>query len=556
MNEFERFEKALQAAEQAGDVAGAQALASQMRQMMKADFPGIDAPADPRVEASKMAAKGVGIPEAMTIGAGRGLDRIGAGIQQLAHLSRVTPPPGGGAMPPQHLQEQSKAALGDLATEQGEKDIAFSGLQKARPFATGIGEAAPYALAARLPMGLMGQSAAVGGVEASKYGTGEERMGRGILSGASNMVGGALGNAVGKAIAPVGREAISTSQRSALGSMDDIGVRPRMSEVTGSPFFARVEDWAARTPGGAGVMRKFAEGNQQAINRTAAQGIGETADELTPQVFAAANQRMGQVFEAIKGLGGKPIRVSSKVGDAADDILRQQKKMLPTQQDQNLINLANQAKTVATHRGRIDGETYQLIRSGLSEASFDASGSNKVLYGKLLSALDDAADSSLRAEGHTSLADALKTVRPQYANLKTLEKGAVAEAGNVSPARLASAMRSNNPASFREGRMQGNPLYEIAKMGEAFKPLQAGSPTYERTLMSNPISTSLSAMIANPAAKFVTSPAAQFYPRLVGEYPGAFGLLAQGANPAVRASSMGLLNNYANPMLLPLMMGD
>src|SRR5690606_38604069 len=141
---------------------------------------------------------------------------------------------------------------------------------------------------------------------------------------------------------------------------------------------------------------------------------------------------------------------------------------------------AQQAKTLAANKARIDGEAYQLIRSGLSEASFDASGTNRVLYGKLLEALDDSADASLRASGHAALADSLKTVRPQYGNLKVLEKGAVAEAGNVSPARVASTLRSKNPAAFREGRLEGNQLFDIARMGEAFKPLRAGSPTYER----------------------------------------------------------------------------
>jgi hypothetical protein len=300
-------------------------------------------------------------------------------------------------------------------------------------------------------------------------------------------------------------------------------------------------------------MRDFAASNQQAINRAAARGIGETADELTPGVFAAANQRMGGVFESIKNLGGRPIKVAQKVGSVADDILRQQRKMLPAQQDQALMGLANQAKALAANKGRLDGETYQLIRSGLSEASFDASGTNRVLYGKLLEALDDSADASLRSGGQAALADALKVVRPQYANLKTLEKGAVAEAGNVSPARLASAMRTKSPAAFREGRMQGNPLYDIAKIGEAFKPLQAGSPTFERTLMNSPISTSLAAGPAYAAARLTTSPAAQFYPRLVGEYPQAFGLLASPLERAIGVGGMGLLQPPISSALLPIM---
>lgn len=550
MSDLQRFERALKAAAAAGDVEGAKQLASQMRKMMLAQDPTLGQKPDMRAEAAKMAAKGTGVEETLAISAGRGMNKIGAGMEQLAHLSRTTPTYGAVQVPTDR-REESERRLIEMKGEEQEKDIAFSGLQKERPFTSAVGEAAPYA-AIPPSMGLLASSAAVGGLEASKYGTGKERMSRGILGAGANFVGGAAGNAVGGLLAPVAKGAVSGAQRKAMEGMDLMGVQPRMSEVTGSPFWARVEDWAARTPGGAGVMREFDSANKAAINAHAGRGIGEAGvTEMSPAVFGDAAKRMGGVFDEIKNLQGKPIRVGAGVASAADDILRQQGKMLPTQQDQNLISIANQAKALAANKGRIDGETYQLIRSGLSEASFDATGSNKVLYGKLLSALDDSADTSLRGVGNAALADALKAVRPQYGNLKLLEKGAVAEGGNVSPARLASAMRSQNPGAFREGKMAGNPLYDIAQMGEVFKPLQAGSPTYERTLMSNPVSTTLGAMASYPAAKIATSPIAQFYPRHIGSTPAA-GALAEIARSGTKAPAMALFQTAAGPMLLPI----
>jgi hypothetical protein len=550
MSDFQRFERALKAAAAAGDVDGARQLASQMRKMMLAQDPSLGVKADPRKEAAKMAAKGMGVGETLAVSAGRGMDKIGAGVEQLAQLTRTLPSYGASQVPGD-IQATAEKRLVEMKGEEQEKDIAFSGVQRERPFTSAVGEAAPYA-AIPASMGLLGSSAVVGGLEASKYGTGQERLSRGILGAGANMVGGAAGNAVGGLLAPVGKGAVSGAQRLALEGMDAMGVKSRMSQVTGSPFWSRIEDWAARTPGGAGVMREFGDANQSAINARAGQAIGESGvTEMSPAVFGDAAKRMGGVFDEIKSLGGRPIQVGSGVASAADDVLRQQKKMLPTQQDQNLISIANQAKALSANKGRIDGETYQLIRSGLSEASFDATGSNKVLYGKLLSALDDSADSSLRAGGKADLADALKTVRPQYGNLKLLEKGAVAEGGNVSPARLASAMRGQNPAAFREGRMAGNPLYDIAQMGENFKPLQAGSPTYERGLMSNPVSTILGAMGSYPAAKLATSQAAQFYPRHIGGTPAA-GALAELARSGAKAPAMALFQTAAGPMLLPI----
>jgi hypothetical protein len=522
-----RLEGALIAAHEAGDTEAARMLAGEIKGL--------------RTKGNASVASEVGQVDASLIAAGRTFSKIGQGVKQLTLGAAEK-------FGPKFVADAARSELGSQAVEEREKDAAYSELSSQRPYSTGIGEFLPYAAA---PGGILASSALTGGMEALKYGSANERANRGLLGAATTAAGGLLGKVAGAAIAPVRKGAVSETQRAALSSMNDIGVTPRLSQVTGSPFMSRVEDWAARTPGGIGTMREFAEKNTRAVNRTAAQGIGESADELTPAVFAAANQRMGQVFEAIKTLGGRPIEINARVGSAADEILRQQAKMIPAQQDAALTQLANQARALAANSGRIDGETYQLIRSGLSESAFDASGTNRMLYGKLLQALDDSADASLRASGQTALADALKTVRPQYANLKLLEKGAVAEAGNVSPAKLASVLRTQNPAAFREGRMQGNPLYEIAKQGEAFKPLQQGSQTYERTLLSNPLATAVGAGPAWLASKAATSPMLQAYPRYFGGTPTA-GLLAQGMQPAVRGASMGLLQH---PLagLLPVM---
>ncbi|MCV5968501.1 hypothetical protein, partial [Lactococcus petauri] len=61
---------------------------------------------------------------------------------------------------------------------------------------------------------------------------------------------------------------------------------------------------------------------------------------------------------------------------------------------------------------------------------------------------------------------AWETVRSQWGNWKTLTKGQVAEAGNVSPARVAAQLRAQGPG-FRTGS-QG-PLQDIGRIGEGIK---------------------------------------------------------------------------------------
>jgi len=540
-----QLENALEAAAKEGNVAAAREIAAEMKRMIQRVNPRAGAPVEPRIEGAKMAAQGVGTVEAMAIGAGRTLDKLGAGVQQIMQNPHNVPPfynIYGEQLEP--LQQSMREGQENLAQEQAEKDLTFSaGIRREAPIASAVGGALPY-LAVPGSMGVIPAASTVGLLEAAQYGTPEERAVRGAMGFGSAALGGYAGKQLGGLLFPSGPAKLSETQRSALKAGENLGIRPRLSQVTGNQFAARMEDMAARTPGGAGIMDDIAQANAKAVNRAAARTIGENADELTPSVFAAASKRLGGIFEDIKNLPGRPIQFTKDVGTAADDILRQQGKMIPQQQDQNLISLAKQAKSLAANKGRIDGESYQLLRSGLSEASFDASGTNRALYGKLLESIDDAAQQSLKASGHGKLAEGLLTARPQYGALKTLERGLTAEGGNVSPARLAQTLRTKSPKTMREGG--GGELFDIARYGESFKPLRQGSQTYERETASSVIDLLLKAPIAYTAAKATTSPLVTGYPSILAANP-SLALAAQQAGlltaPAVRAGSMGLLGS-------------
>lgn len=478
------------------------------------------------IAGGQSAAVGMGPLDAAAVAAGRTFSNIGAGVRQAGNWL--------GNRPSEPLRSEREA-----------QSDAYSAIREKHPFATAIGESAPY-LAIPPSAGLFGGAGIVGGIEASQYGSPEERGRRGLLGLGTALAGGAAGKFVGGALNPAGP--MTEVKKNALQSAMSIGYRPRLSETTGSPMMARIEDAAARIPGGAGVMQSQADANSRALTRAASKSIGENTDELGPSVMGAAADRMGKVFEGIKNLGKvnvngrqvNPIEIGGNVASVADDILRQQSKMIKGQKDEALVELANQAKTLANNKGRIDGETYQLVRSGLSEASYDASGTNRVLYGKLLNALDESADTSLRAIGQNVLADQLKTVRPQYGNKILLEKGATLEGGQVSPAKVASSMRTQNPAAFREGGMSKNPLYDVAMVGENLKPLRQGSQTFERETVLNPLSLALYSPLSYGAAQVATNPLLNRYVQFAGQSP-AMGLLSDISNPAVRAATMGYL---------------
>lgn len=494
-------------------------------------------------QASAMAAEGMGSLDSLAVAAGQGFDKTAMGLKELA-LKGVQ------RFAPQSFAAAAGQELQSLQADESVKDSAYAGLKANRPFVAGVGEKVVPMMASG-GMGIVPAAMTFAGSEFLKPGTMGERGTRAAIEGGGSLIGGYIGNKVGNAIAPVADKAMTAAQREALKVAEKIGYKPRLSEITGSPYLARLEDFAARTPGGAGVMDDFARANQEAVNRHAATSIGEKADELTSDVFARASDRIGGVFNKMQSLPGKPIAIGQNVAAAADDVLRTQGKMIPSQRDAELVKLANQAKLLATNNGKIDGETYKLIRSGLSEQSFEANGTNKVLYGELLKALDDSAEKSLEDIGETALAKAFREARPQYGNLKTLEKGAVAKGGDVSPSAVASALRTRSPSAFREGRMEGNPLYDIGVLGERLRPLQAGSPTYERAVTGDLLATLAKAGPAYAAAKLTTGSIPRGYAGLLASNPNASRLLAQPIATLADPSSRALGGLLAQRFLLP-----
>lgn len=447
----------------------------------------------------------------IAIGLGRLLDTSAAGLKQAAleTANKISP------------SEKLRQELANLYEEQSANTQAYKRYQQRFPLDTAIGEAAPYAF---MPGGPLGVGLKMGAMEGMRYGNPQERATNALVGLGSGFASGLIGNAVSGYVNPK----LSTMQRNALREGSEMGIQPRLSEVTQSPAVARYEDMAARIPGGAGVFEDFNKANTKAVNRAAAASMGQPADasgQVSDEVFASAKRDLGKVFDAIKSvgkvnIGGRlvnPIQLDSGVISAADDVIRTQAK-LGNRANQQIVDLAKQAKRMAGLRSRIDGEAYQLWHSDLTDASFSAYKANDSTSGKaykgLLTALDHAAESSLRRANLGGLADELKAVRPLYANYKLLLRGTVAEGGDVSPARVAQALRTLNPTAFRTGG--GGELSKLGRYAEAFPPLRAGSQTFERGVTADPIA---AAALGGPAygiAKATTSPAVTYIPRKLG----------------------------------------
>jgi hypothetical protein len=473
--------------------------------------------------------------------------------------------------------DEVKRIQGELdasSAEQASKDEAYAPLAESRPVSTALGGAVPYAM----PMGgvvrTAGISAGMGALEAEPG----ERLSRagtmGILGG-----GGALaGNLLHGAIAPgqrVQNQSLLTSPLSEvldrargftnpdasgqiLRNMERRGLQPRLSDINTTPgqnsLTRQTEDYLSRAPGSSGVMAEHAAKGQRVMNTEAAVSIGERSRNLSAETLADATQRIGHSFEQVRSLPGHPISLGPDVGQAAQEVLRQQ-SMRPISQNATLRQLATQLQTYSRHNGRLTGEAYNALRSDISAAANTAFREGNSAagngYNALLDAVDGAATASLNRAGHGELATALTTARGEYANLMSLERGrTVTAAGDVNPQALSGVMRQKYPRQYREGRMDDNPLFDIARYGETYPPLRAGSQTFERQAIQDiaeaPAAMATGAERAGPsmmglatapfnyaAAQYMTSPLARFLSRR--------GLLGQ----AELSTTGGVLSNIA-----------
>ena len=388
-----------------------------------------------------------GALKAGLISAGRATDQLVKGVQQAWHGATG-----------------NQKELDRLSAENADNEAAFKPLADAHPIATGIGGAAP-ALAAFPLTG--GTSLIKAGISAAmpsllSYGTPEERLKRGAMDGAFGATGAAAGKLVSRLLKPAGSAAPSVSNE-VLDAASRIGYKPTPAQITQSPFLGNLENFFSKNPGSSGAMQKLYQKNQTALNTAGARSMGETSADLGEGTFSAAKSRIGDEFTRLSTVT-KP-----QLGDDFLSALGQ-------------IDAANKARGPFLNKGvdglidkgldlaaqnNLSGKAYKEIRTELSNQAQTAfrggDATTGQAYKDVVKALDAAAKKSL-SEADQSAWD---VARKQWGAFKTLTKGNVAEAGDLSAARVAASVRRGGDG-LRTGAAQGD-LADIARIGEAFK---------------------------------------------------------------------------------------
>jgi hypothetical protein len=396
-------------------------------------------------------ADSTGFGEAMLIGTGRMADKLVQGVKQ--GYNQLT---------------GNKDALAAQKAEQDAADEQYGKLAKARPWATGLGEAVPLLAVPALGTvrATMGAAAIPGLVG---YGDTKEK-----LTNAAVGAGGAgVGMGVGKALGTLlSKPAVSESQQLARDAAGRLNVDLRADELSGN----RPLKWATTAlndlPISGTMAQRGERARETAINQAAARAMGQQADEITPRVFEAARQDTGATFGRILN----PLRVELDNTFRAEVKTIVGSKVMRELRDESVDALLAPFQNMPAGKVKVSGEWFQQNKTALDDAIRSAYTGNMPAKAKALEQFEKALDRAATRSMSTAEREAYTTAQRQWAALRLLETGNVVEAGKVAPGRLKEALRARYKDAYKEGRLDGE-LADIARLGETFKPLPQSGTT-------------------------------------------------------------------------------
>lgn len=363
----------------------------------------------------------------------------------------------------QYMQGDTAATIGGFAGDLGLLAAPGGAVGRTRGLAALLGNA--------------GLSAGYAGLQPVVQG--ESRATNAAVGGAFGVAGHGLGAGV-SALGRNASQAIPSEVRQMARRANTMGIPLHASQVSQSPP-VKVAASAGKYLPFSGYA-KAASHQQEGINRAVAKTFGADAPKLTDDVMQQARQRLSRQFESIYNRNAVPI--TERGARKLAEVEREASRRLTNDEAQVLRNQLDDILGNADD-GVLTGQKYQAVRTALRKAE----GNDKLglAVRELRQALDDiAAD----AVGPTDSA-ALKALRSQWANFRTVESALKQVSGAGGDVRLASLWPLIRKGSTKEMR-------DLARMGQVLlKNPIADSGTAQRTFAYNLLMGGGS--IANPA---------------------------------------------------------
>lgn len=311
-----------------------------------------------------------------------------------------------------------------------------------------------------------------------------ETIGNIALGGAGGAAGQAVANRIAQSVATQGSQ-ITQGQRAAAAAGQQQGMRLTPGKASGSATLQKLEARLESNPMTSSGFDAIKEGNQRALNRSAANAIGENADELSTPVLARAEARLGQVFDSVADQ--TPVALDPiNVGGRLRQIQMDADGMLMGNADLAQNGLWRRLDDFVNNRGGASREQLRQLSSNLGKAArnnMTTPNGDRALGDALFQAqevVEDAIQGTLSAVEQRAYNEA----RNQYRNLMMLTaKSNVTNpsSGNVSGRSLATTLMQKDRGGFTMGR-NNSPMYDAARFVQAYPDIVGNSGTATRSM--------------------------------------------------------------------------
>lgn len=296
---------------------------------------------------------------------------------------------------------------------------------------------------------------------------GRERAGNILSGGGLGALGQWGGNSVAGWLRRPASSQLNPSAQQIAREFQEIGGRLTPGAVKGSP---RLRSWEQILEGnaltGTGIQN-MKHANQQLVNRTAAEAIGEQADDLGPHVLSRAYDRMGQVFDAVRdstpvALNRYDARQITQLNNRYQGLFSSDRELIENPLVRQFVGFMGQGGATREQLGTLSSNLGARARQELTGATGDRN------LGHALLELKDHVENRIARTLQPDARAAYDTTRHQYRNLINLETSNVIDGqGDVSAAQLGRILRPRDRTGYRMGRTDSN-LHRIAHAGEAF----------------------------------------------------------------------------------------
>ena len=313
------------------------------------------------------------------------------------------------------------------------------------------------------------------------------------------------GSTLGR-VGPDPSAGLTEAQRAILQRGQEMGFRSTPGQSTGSTALQQMEARMESNPFFSGPFNTIKDTNQKVLNRSAAEAIGEQADELSSPVLARAADRIGQVFDSVGDDAVRQFdpnmaidRLTKVLVDAENVTTR---PLTDNVLMQKVIQIAERGTADGVELAALTSKLGKVARKEMTSAMGDRD------LGEALFAVKELVDDLLMQGMDDAARVAFSQARTQYRNLMTIESRGVVNpsSGNVSGLNLASALSSKDKTGFMRGRNQ-TPMYDSARFAQAFRPIVGNSGTATRMMDVSPLSMALSLPSNLAAGAYTSAPA-------------------------------------------------